>query len=448
MPFPTTMVQHFRSCCAVVDGLLDQPMAVALVDDDADLRDAMRQTLELADMRVLPFEGAAQALAAIDADFAGVVVTDVRMPRIDGLELFRRLHERDPDLPVILVTGHGDVAMAVNAMHRGAWDFLTKPFDPAILVAAVQRARAHRSLVLDNRRLRALADDSETSALIGRSPAIRRLRETIAILADADIDVLVEGETGSGKELVARLIHRGGKRARQPFATIACAALPDALIETELHGRIAEAQRGTLLLDDVDRATPALQARLAQIIEDRSIRPADAAAAIPVDARIVATANPGLGDRAQNKGFDGALLYRLSAVTLRIPPLRERRDDIVLLFAHLIDTGAARLRRDPPPLTDAVRRQLIDHDWPGNVRELTHFAERVLLGLDDGAGPVNPTSPLPDRVDRFERTLICEAITAAQGEIGTAIASLGIPRKTFYYKVQRLGIDLTLLKRR
>ncbi len=434
------------------DGLFDQPMAVALVDDDDDLRDAMRQTLALAGLPVVAFEGAGAALAAIDADFAGVVVTDVRMPRIDGLELFRRLHDRDPDLPVILITGHGDVAMAVSAMHRGAWDFLTKPFDPAVLVAAVQRARAHRSLVLDNRRLRALADDSGTSALIGQSPAVRRLRDTIAILANADIDVLVEGETGSGKELVARLIHRGGKRTRHPFVTVACAAqadtLPDDLRDAGLHDRIVEAQRGTLLLDDVDRATPALQARIAQIVEDRSIRPAGAATATPIDIRIVATANPGLEDLVGTGGFDPALLYRLSAVTLRIPPLRERREDVALLFAHLIDSGAARLRRAPPPLTDAVRRHLIDHDWPGNVRELTHFAERVLLGLDDGADPAGPTAPLPDRVDRYERTLIREAITAANGEIGTAIASLGIPRKTFYYKVQRLGIDLTALKRR
>lgn len=423
-------------------------MAVALVDDDDDLRDAMRQTLELAGLRVLPFAGAGPALAAIDADFAGIVVTDVRMPRIDGLELFRRLHERDPDLPVILVTGHGDVAMAVNAMHRGAWDFLTKPFDPAVLVAAVQRARANRSLALDNRRLRRLAGDSGTSALIGRSPAIVRLRETIAILADADIDVLVEGETGAGKELVARLLHRGGKRARHPFVGIACAALPDPLIDTQLHARIAEAQRGTMLLDDVDRASPALQARLAQIVEDRSLQPADGAAPRPLDARIVATATAGLRDEAQAGTFDPALLHRLSAVTLRIPPLRERRGDIPLIFAHLIDSGAARLRRDPPVLTDTVRRQLIDHDWPGNVRELTHFAERVLLGLDDGAGPAGPAIPLPDRVDRYERALICEAVIAAHGEIGAAITALGIPRKTFYYKVQRLGIDLPALKRR
>ncbi|KQM65952.1 Fis family transcriptional regulator [Sphingomonas sp. Leaf17] len=425
-------------------------MAVALVDDDDDLRDAMRQTLALAGVDVVPFAGAGPALAAIDANFAGVVVTDVRMPRIDGLELFRRLHDRDPDLPVILITGHGDVAMAVNAMHRGAWDFLTKPFDPAVLVAAVQRARAHRSLVLDNRRLRALADDSGTSALIGRSPAIRHLRDTIAILAYADIDVLVQGETGSGKELVARLIHRGGKRARQPFVTIACAAqadtLPNGVIDAHLYARIGEAQRGTLLLDDVDRAAPTLQARLAQIIEDRSIRPVGTGTATPVDVRIVATASPGLEDLAGAGGFDPALLYRLSAVTLRIPPLRDRREDIALLFAHLIDSGAARLRRPPPPLTDAVRRHLIDHDWPGNVRELTHFAERVLLGIDDG--DTGPAAPLPDRVDRYERALICEAIVAANGEIGPAIVRLGIPRKTFYYKVQRLGIDLSTLKRR
>ncbi len=421
------------------------PPTVALVDDDDDLRAALAQTLDLAGYRVLPFAGAAAALAAVDPGFPGVVVTDVRMPQIGGIELFRRLRERDPDLPVLLMTGHADVPMAVDALKAGAWDFLTKPFDPEALLAALARAAAQRSLVLDNRRLRALTLAADASPLVGRSAAIERLRETIAVVAQADIDILIEGETGTGKELVARLIHRGGRRARAPFTGIACAALPDALLEEEMftaRGAVAAAGGGTLFLDDIDRASPALQERLVPLAEDRALRIAGVRDAMPVDLRLIATAAEGAEDRVLP-----ALFYRLAAVRLRIPPLRERLDDVPLLFAHLIDTAAARLRRPIPPLTHAVRQHLTTHRWPGNVRELANFADRMVIGAEGPAVELATAATLPERVDGFERQAIVDAVTAAGGEIGVAIQQLGLPRKTFYYKVQRLGIDLTALRR-
>ena len=424
---------------------MTHPPIVALVDDDDDLRAALAQTLDLAGYRALPFTGADGALAAIDAGFPGVVVTDVRMPKIGGIELFRRLRERDPDLPVLLMTGHADVPMAVDALKAGAWDFLTKPFDPEALLAALSRAVAHRSLVLDNRRLRALVTAADASPLVGRSAAIERLRDTIAVVAQADLDILIEGETGTGKELVARLIHRAGRRARAPFVGIACAALPDALVDEEMfapRGTIAGAHGGTLFLDDIDRAAPALQERLVPLAEDRMLRIAGARDAMPVDLRLIATA----GEQPEQRVLP-ALLYRLAAVRLRIPPLRERLDDVPLLFAHLIDIAAARLRRPIPPLTHVVRQHLAVHRWPGNVRELAHFADRVVIGLDDQVADRATTVTLPERVDGFERQAIIDAVTAAGGEIGVAIQQLGLPRKTFYYKVQRLGIDLTTLRR-
>ncbi len=423
----------------------DMPV-VALVDDDDDLRTALAQTLDLAGYRVVPFTGAEAALAAIDPAFPGVVVTDVRMPQIGGIELFRRLRECDPDLPVLLMTGHADVPMAVDALKAGAWDFLTKPFDPEALLAALTRAVAQRSLVLDNRRLRALALVADASPLVGRSIAIERLRDTIAVVAQTDIDVLIEGETGTGKELVARLIHRGGRRGRAPFVGIACAALPDALLDEEMfaaRGTVAAARGGTLFLDDIDRASLALQERLVPLAEDRILRAAGVREAMPVDLRLIATA----GEQAEDRVLP-ALFYRLAAVRLRIPPLRERLDDVPLLFAHLVDTAAARLRRPIPPLTHAVRQHLATHRWPGNVRELAHFADRVVIGLEGAeADRVTAAATLPERVDSFERQAIIDAVTAAGGEIGVAIQQLGLPRKTFYYKVQRLGIDLTTLRR-
>lgn len=419
---------------------------VALVEDDEDLRISTAQLLTLAGFDVVTFPAAPPALLAIDADFDGIVVTDVRMPQMSGIELFRTLRERDPTLPVVLVTGHADVETAVDAIKNGAWDFLSKPFDPDALIAAATRAMAARSLALDNRRLRAEAAGGEDMVLVGRSSAITRLREMIPVLGDADIDLLIEGETGTGKELLARAIHRAGRRARHRFVAIACAALPGPAIEDELFATFGDrgivgAQKGTLFLDDIDQASRGLQGRLTQVIEDRAIRgPRDT---VPVDVRVIATAP----EEAQ-RGPDAiapALLYRLAAVRLRMPPLRERRDDVPLLFAHLVDQSAKRLRREVPPLTHAARDLLARHDWPGNVRELAHFADRFVLGLEgSGAaeGGSDATRPLPERIAAFEREAILSAIAATGGEIGAAIERLGIPRKTFYYKVQRLGIDL------
>jgi two-component system C4-dicarboxylate transport response regulator DctD len=422
---------------------------VALVEDDGDLRTSITQILELADFVVRPFEAAEPALTAIGPDFPGVVVSDVRMPRMSGIELFRRLRSADSALPVILMTGHGDVAMAVDALKHGAWDFLTKPFDPDALVAAVTRAAASRSLALENRRLRALVAAPEASPLIGRSPAIERLRQTIAALANAQIDVFVEGETGTGKELVARLLHSSGARGRHRFVPIACAALPDALIGSELassDSRILTAHRGTLFLDDVDRASPMLQARLTQIVEERQVRPVGGREPIPLDVRVVSTGGDGVAPGV----IEPALFYRLAGVQLRVPPLRERLEDVPLLFAHLLDAAAARLRLPVPPLTAEVRRHLAEHRWPGNVRELSHFADRCLIGLDARAAPsseIPDATTLSERVAEFEKRVMCDVLTETRGEVVRAIELLGLPRKTFYSKVQRHGIELSTFRR-
>lgn len=430
-------------------------LRVALVEDDDDLRVSTAQLLSLAGYSVDAFPAAAPALAAIDADYEGVVVTDVRMPGLSGIDLFNQLRQRDATLPVILVTGHGDVAMAVDALHNGAWDFLSKPFDPEALVAAVARAATARGLTLENRRLRALAATNEPAALIGTSPAIRRLREMIPVLANADIDLFIEGETGTGKELLAREIHRAGKRGRHRFLSVACAALPDALVDTELFAAsasngIVAANRGTVFLDDIDRASHPLQARLGTVIEDRALRVPQSRDAIPLDLRIIAT-----GQEEAQRAPDAivpALFYRLAAVRLRMPPLRERREDVPLLFAHLLDLAAGRRRRPIPALTAATRRHLAQHDWPGNVRELAHFADRLILGLDpdtiDAGSRDDRSAPLPDQVLEFERQIIVETLEALSGDAARTIAALGIPRKTFYYKIKRHQIDLDEFRRR
>ena len=418
---------------------------VALVEDDEDLRVATEQLLSLNGFTVRSFTRAPAALEAIGADFPGIVVTDVRMPSMSGIELFRALRERDPDLPVVLMTGHGDIPMAVGALKAGAWDFLTKPFDGEILLAAAARACSARALVVENRRLRALAEAQAADELIGEAPAIRRLRAMIPTLAETNLDIVIEGETGTGKELYARLVHRSGRRARHRFVAIDCATIPPALVERELFapgGIVARAGRGTLFLDNVQAASLDLQHRLAQLAETRAVA-LDARDPDPVDIRIVGAIAEG-----SRGSVLPALFHRLAGVPLRMPPLAERREDIPLLFAHFLASAAERFRRPAPPLPDDVH-QLASRNWPGNVRELEKAAERLCLGLDrEEPGVLAGPNSLPARVDAFEKAVIVDAVTAAGGEIAAAIESLRIPRKTFYYRVKRLGIDLRALRTR
>lgn len=426
---------------------------VALVEDDNDLRMATQQLLSLADFEVVAFDRAESALAAIDREWEGVVVSDIRMPGISGVELFRTLQERDPQLPVILVTGHGDISMAVETMKAGAWDFLTKPFSPEELLAAVERGLQARSLALDNRRLKAEAVSEYASLLVGDSSAITRLRGMIPALADTDLDILIEGETGTGKELFARLLHREGKRARHRLMSVNCASLP-AELEEELFAptggsSLASANRGTVILDDLDLASARLQARLVQLAEDRVLRSPGIRDLLPLDIRIITTA--GTTPARAEDAIAPALFYRVAAIHLQMPPLRDRREDIPTLFAHHLGQVSARLRRPIPDMPPAVSDFLSAHTWPGNVRELAHYAERFVLGLLDQAAPASTPAgtakSLPERMDEFERDAITKAVRDANGEIGHAISVLGVPRKTFYYRIKKLGIDLTRLKK-
>lgn len=413
-------------------------ITVALIDDDEDFRAALAQSLALSGHMVQPFVDAASALSRIGRDFPGVVVTDVRMPGMSGVDFFHRLRAIDPELPVILITGHGDVAMAVDAIKAGAWDFLTKPFPSEALAAALQRAGTARALALENRRLRAAAGPTDM-ALIGETPAIRRLREMIPMLADATLDFVLEGATGTGKELFARLVHRAGRRGRHRFQLLDCATVPVAIVERELFGRdgmVARADRGTLFLDHLDLAPAELHHRLAQFAEARTVA-TDQRDPDPIDVRIVAAIDDGAA-----AALPPGLYHRLAGVSLRMPALAERAEDVPLLFAHLAAHAAERHRRPVPPLSEAAHAAA-GRAWPGNVRELERAAERFVLGLEAPTQAViRDARTLAERLDAFERAAILDAIAAANGEINAAIAALGLPRKTFYYRVKRLDIDL------
>lgn len=270
--------------------------------------------------------------------------------------------------------------------------------------------------------------------------------------------MLVEGETGTGKELVARLLHRASARRARPFVAIDCAALPDAVAEEELfglgavagrrgaEGRIVAADRGTLFLDEIDSMSPALQGRLLRVVEEREVRGGGEGPRV-VDLRIVAAAKTDLTEAVAAGRFRADLLYRLDAVRLRVPPLRERRGDVPLLFAAFLREAADRFGRPVPTIDAAVSARLDTHDWPGNVRELRNYAQRVALGLADQGVTAPELEPLPLRVERFEGDVIRGVLEEVQGDVRSALERLGIPRKTFYDKVARHGLSLDAFRR-
>jgi two-component system, NtrC family, C4-dicarboxylate transport response regulator DctD len=436
---------------------------IVLVDDDDDLRHALRQGLELDDLSVTDFKSPADALDFMSADFAGAVISDIRMPGMDGMQFMAKVLEIDPSIPVILVTGHGDIALAVDAMREGAYDFIPKPFRVQDLGAVTRRALEKRRLVLENRILRSELDSGSGIAerMVGRSPAIAALRDEITLIAGTDADVIVNGETGSGKEVIARALHDFSGRANAPFVALNCAALPPDIFESELFGheagaftgaqkqrigKLEHANGGTVFLDEIESMPLDLQAKLLRAIEDRTIVRLGSNKQIPLDVRFVAATKADLPVEAKAGRFRADLYYRLNVITLSIPPLRERREDIPLLFVHLARQARARYRRDIPDFTPALERQLMEHDWPGNVRELRNIADRWLLGLWSGFTPAGDAADhslegsLSDRLAAFERAVIEAEIRKANGKLKDVYAALGISRKGLYDKMRKLGI--------
>lgn len=428
---------------------------ILLVEDDASVREACAQTLELADFSVHASDSAEAALAQFTANPACIVLSDVRLPGMSGLQLFASLRQQDAELPVLLVTGHGDVGMAVQAMRDGAWDFLEKPWQRDRLIDAVGRALAQRRLQLENRRLRAsLSGNGIDSLLLGDAPAMRQFKARLATVAGTDADVLVLGETGSGKELVARALHQAGPGARGEFVAINCAALPETVFESEMFGaepgaytgaskrrigKIEYAHGGTLFLDEIEGMPLPLQAKLLRVLETRSVERLGSNRAHPVQCRVVAATKLDLKAESAAGHFRADLYYRLNVVTLRLPPLRERAEDIPQLFHHFAQRAATRFVRPVPALSAANLAALMAAPWPGNVRELAHAAERWVLGLDDEA-PGSCTS-LPQQVEQFEARAIVAALQSLAGDVSATSQALGIARKTLYDKLVRYGIQ-------
>ena len=424
------------------------------------MRIAVSQWLTLAGFEVVVHAGSERVLAQISKDFPGILVTDVRMPGKDGFDLLAGCQQRDPDLPVILVTGHGDIPLAVEAMRQGAYDFIEKPFVPERLAEVVGRACEKRRLVMENRRLRAEASAGNAldSRLIGTSKPMERVRASVMELAQAPVNVVILGETGCGKDLVARCLHDFGPRAAHNFVAVNCAAIPETMFESEFFGheagaftgsvqrrigKIEHAHGGTLFMDEAESMPLSLQAKLLRVLQEQCVEPLGTNKLVPVNVRTVTAAKIDLNRAVAEGKFREDLYYRLHVAEIRLPPLRERREDIPLLFQILSHRAALAHGREPRPLAQADLGHLAAQDWPGNVRQLRNAAERFALGLDSGGGEQAPSAApaLQARLAEFEKGQIEAAFAQARGDVSKVMEMLDMPRRTLNEKMAKYGID-------
>ena len=474
---------------------------ILLVDDDDDLRHALGQGLEIDGFDVRSFADARDVLPLISPAFNGVIVSDMRMEGIDGNQLLQQVLRVDPSLPLILITGHGDVAMAVSSIRDGAYDFIEKPFATAHLSTIISRAMEKRRLVLENRQLRENLgrENSLENRLVGSHPLILDVRNKISMLAATEIDVLITGETGTGKDVAARALHDFGPRRDGPFVAINCGALPADIIESELFGheagaftgaqkrrigKMEYANGGTLFLDEIESMPPQLQVKLLRVVENRSIERLGSNSSIPLDIRLVAASKVDLGQKNGDINFRQDLYFRLNVASVNLPPLRDRGSDILLLFSHLARLAGLRLRCQVPGIAARVENSLLAYDWPGNVRELRNAADRFVLGLDLGIGgkkainaPGNVSAVEPahggnglagqessiqensssknpvvkddersgslslsEQLASYERSVIVSEIARNNGALKPTYENLRISRKALYEKMKRLGI--------
>ncbi|MBY6197682.1 sigma-54-dependent transcriptional regulator [Vibrio hangzhouensis] len=435
---------------------------VFFIDDEADIRIALEQSFELADIDACFFASVEDALLALKQQTPLAIISDIRLPGLSGLDLLNTVSHHYSGIPVILITGHGDISMAVQAIQDGAYDFIEKPFSAERLLEITHRAIEKRQLTLENESLKRSLKASQTLGprIIGDTSVIQELRNTITAVADTDADILLFGETGTGKELVARSLHEQSSRRDSNFVAVNCGAVPENLIESELYGhekgaftgaetvrigKFEHAQGGTLFLDEIESMPMQAQIRLLRVLQERAIERVGSNTLIPLNIRVIAATKTDLNEAALQGEFRQDLYYRLNIVTLDLPPLRERKEDIATLFHHFQLVAASRYGKTASALTSQELSQLIGHDWPGNVRELRNAAERfVLLGKIQSGNPIpestEQSQSLAEQVGLFEKNVIEQALIESNGSIKQTMAKLNVPRKTLYDKMQKYQI--------
>jgi len=443
---------------------MSEDYKIAIVDDEAHMRDSISQWLELSGFKTITFENAEAALSEIGSKFKGVVVSDIRMPGMGGMELLKRLHSSDPSLPVILITGHGDVQMAVEAMQIGAYDFMEKPFDPERLADLCKRAIAARKLTMENRALRRELSDSSVllRKLMGTSPSIEKLREDILDIAFADSNVMITGETGTGKSLIAHAIHACGPRQGKEFVALNCAALDEETMAKHLFGpsdsadiRPISEMAGpcTLCLEDIGELSSNLQSKLLSFIESLEAEHSDDE---PARVRIISVSSLDEGTTPLKDQLRPELYFRLSNMEIKVPTLRERGEDTLVLFSRFTQLFAEEYGIDTPELSATDAANLLKAQWPGNIRQLQNLAERVVMQSQHGieevskllASAADETSdeapdekPLKEHVEAFERMLIDNALRHHSGSVAKVMEELVLPRRTLNEKMAKYGLS-------
>ena len=441
---------------------------VAVIDDLEPARQMMARVLTPA-FDIASYGSVADALAAFQAEAPDVIVTDLRMPGIDGLTGIKLFRDKGIDAPIIVITAYASVETAVEAMKAGAFEYLRKPVDPEALELLVQRAAEHAGLRKENARLqRELAGTRSLQGIVGRSPLMQQMIAVLERVAPTDVPVLIEGESGTGKDLVARAIHGMSKRASRPFVSLNMSAIPEQLAESELfghekgafsgavsarHGFFAEAEGGTFFLDEIGSLAPALQPKLLRVLQDGDYIPVGSRHPRKADVRILCATNEDLRDKVAKGSFREDLYYRIHVMPVRLPALRARREDIPLLVSHFIQKHARKLGRGEIPASPEALRALLDYRWPGNVRELEHTIERALLLA---RGDALAAEDLPPEVraaesaeeegsyrrerDAWERKYLEQLLDAAAGSVAKAAEIAGLHRSTLYEKLTRFKL--------
>jgi two-component system nitrogen regulation response regulator GlnG len=453
---------------------------ILVVDDEAEIRSLLAAVLQSKGYEVATAEDGAAALQAVPRERPAVILMDLSMPRMNGMDALPEIKRLDPELPVIICTAHADLATAVRAMKLGAYDYLTKPFDVELLILTLERAVERHRLHSRIEELKRQGQGSSLAERMGGSPAIAQVIQQVAQVAESNFTVLVQGETGTGKELVARAIHQQSPRRQSPFVAVDCGAIPETLVESELFGHErgaftgAQARReghfqlakgGTLFLDEIGNVPLATQAKLLRALEQREVHPLGGARAVTVDARIIAATNSELEESVKAGRFRADLYYRLSEFTIALPPLRSRREDIMHLSQRFLDEVSMELRRPVRRISDEAMQGLLHHDWPGNVRELRNVVRKAALLATDvvtpehipalsgsvpvhsrpGAEPVGEDLSLREVAElaavQAEREVIRHALESTKGNKSQAARLLRTDYTTLHAKMKRYGIS-------
>ena len=443
-------------------------MLIVIIDDDQEVASALSEMLELEGFTVAVFYSAEQALQTLNVNSPAIILSDVRMPKMGGLSLLGQIQKLDSSLPVILMSGHGDIPMAINAMEKGAHYFLEKPLDPEKLVSLLNQASQQRRLVLESRTLQ--NDLKQLSGIekfiIGKSEAIISIRQSVLALSQVNVDTIIYGDTGSGKDVVAQALHLYSPRRDKRFVAINCGGMSESLIESELFGhevgsftganklhigKIEAANGGTLFLDEIESMPISVQIKLLRVLQDRCIERLGSSQPINVKMTVIAASKDNLVTLSNGGLFRKDLFYRLNVASISIPSLRQRRGDILPLFLHYAEQACARYNKKMPELSPQYTDSMLSHNWPGNVRELKNAADRFILGITESSGYTTleldeNMNGYDERMDQFERQLLEEGLRTGNGQIKETAELLNMTSKTLYRKMKKHFLDKNTYK--